>query len=88
MHKWTDLEIYHMEYNTSGTFQTSNSNMPLCYIFRWTGNTYTLQQQYTFHEFNSPGIPEGEIVFPTMFMTLMRKFPIGINIQMKQSIIW
>ena len=31
-----------IEYNTIGEFQTIDSNMPGYYIFRWTGNAYTL----------------------------------------------
>ena len=77
-----------MEYNTIGTFQTSNSNRPGCYIVRWTGNTYNLQKQYTLHAFNYPGITEEELVCPAKFITPMKKLPIGINIQMKQSLAW
>ena len=43
-----------IEYNTVGAFQTSNSNTPGYYIFRWKFNAYTLQVKYTCHAFNSP----------------------------------
>ena len=60
--------------NTIGEFQTSNSNTPGYYIFRWTGNAYTLQKQYSYHAFDPPvTIPEVEIVCPDRFMTPMRK---------------
>ena len=32
-----------IEYNTSGEFQTSDSNTPRYYIVQWTGNAYTLK---------------------------------------------
>ena len=54
-----------IEHNTIGSFQTSDSNTPGYYIFRWTGNAYNLQEQYTCHAFDPPDIfPEGELVFP------------------------
>ena len=31
-----------IEYNTIGVFWTSDSDTPGYYIFRWTGNSYTL----------------------------------------------
>ena len=78
-----------IEYNTIDAFQTSNSNTPGYYIVRWTGNAYTLQEQYTCHAFDPPVIiPEGGIVFPAKFMTPMRKNIIGITSQMKQSLSW
>ena len=62
------------EYNTIGTFQTSDSNTPGYYIVQWTGNSYTLQVKYTCHAFYSLVIiPEVELVFPAKFMTPMRK---------------
>ena len=65
---------YEIEYNTIGSFQTSNSNTPVYYIVQWTGNAYNLQKQYTFHAFNLPVIfPEGELVCPAKFISLMRK---------------
>ena len=54
-------EAADIEYNTIGAFQTSNSNTPGYYIIRWTGNAYTLQEQYTCHAFDPPVIiPEGK----------------------------
>ena len=38
-----------IEYNTIGSFQTSDSNTPVYYIVLWTGNAYPLQEQYTCH---------------------------------------
>ena len=35
---------YEIEYNTIGEFQNSNSHTPTYYIFRWSGNAYTLNQ--------------------------------------------
>ena len=43
-------------YNTIGEFQTSYSNTPGYYIVQWTGNTYTLQEQYKCHSFDPPVI--------------------------------
>ena len=52
-----------IEYNTIDAFQTSDSNTPGYYIGQWTGNAYTLQEQYTCHEFDPPVIiSEGELV--------------------------
>ena len=63
-----------IEYNTIGAFQTSDSNMPVYYIFLWTGNAYTLQEQYTCHALDPTVIiTEGELVLPAKFMTSMRK---------------
>ena len=54
-----------IEYNTIGVFQTRDSNIPGYYIGRWTGNAYTLQEQYTCHAFAPQVIiPEGELVCP------------------------
>ena len=59
-----------IENNKVGVFQTSNSNTTGYYIFRWKGNAYTLQEQYTCHVFDPPVIiPEGELVFPAKFIT-------------------
>ena len=55
-------------------YQTSNSNTPGYYIVQWTGNAYTLQEQYSCHAFDNPVIiTEGELVCPSKFMTSMRK---------------
>ena len=63
-----------IEYNTIGSFQTSDSNTPGYYIVRWTGNAYTLQGKYTWHALNPPVIiPEGDLVCPANFMTPTRK---------------
>ena len=63
-----------IEYNTIGEFQTSDSNTPGYYIVQCTANEFTLQEQYTCHAFNPPVIiPEGELAFPSKFMTPMRK---------------
>ena len=63
-----------IEYSTIGAFQTSDSNTSAYYIFQWTGNAYTIQEQYTCNEFDPPFIiPEGELVFPAKFMTPTRK---------------
>ena len=76
-----------IEYNRIGAFKTRDSNTPVYYIFRWKGNAYTLQKQYTCHAFNTTVIiPEGELFFPNKFMTPMRKKPIGITSQMNQSL--
>ena len=48
--------------------------MPGYYIFRWTGNKYTLQVKYTCHALDPPVIiPEGELVCSDKLMTQMRK---------------
>ena len=63
-----------IEYNTIGAFQTTNSNNPVYYILRQTGNEYTLQEQYTCHALYPPAIiPEGGLVCASKFMTPMRK---------------
>ena len=63
-----------IEYNTIGSFQTSESNTPGYFIFRWIGNAYTLHEKYTCHVFNPVVIiPEGELVCPAKFMTPTRK---------------
>ena len=69
---WTAVEK--IEYNTVGSFQTRDSNKPGCYIVLWTGNAYTLQEQYTCYAFYPPLIiPEGELVCLAKFMAPMRK---------------
>ena len=74
LHGMTHASAEDIEYNTIGTFQTSDSNMPGYYIVKWKGNAYTLQEKYTCHVFDPPVIiPEGEIVFPSKFMTPTRK---------------
>ena len=45
-----------IEYNIIGEFQTSDSNTPEYYTCLWTGNAYTIQKQYTCHEFYTPVI--------------------------------
>ena len=63
-----------IEYNIISAFQTSHSNTPGYYIVQWTGNAYTLQEQYTYHAFDPPVIfPEGEIVCPSKFMKPTKK---------------
>ena len=63
-----------IEYNTMGTFQTSDCNTYGYYIVKLTGNAYTLQGKYKCHTFDSPVIiPEGELVLPDKFMTPMKK---------------
>ena len=42
--------------NMIGAFKTIDSNTPGYYIFQWTGNSYTLQEQYTCPSFNPPVI--------------------------------
>ena len=67
---------YNIENSTIGAFKTSDSNTPGYYIVWWTGNAYTLQEQYTCHALDPPVIiPEGELFFPVKFMTQMRKTP-------------
>ena len=56
LHVMTWAAAKNIEYNTIGSFQTSNSNTPGYYIVRWTDNTYSLQEQYTCHTFNPPVI--------------------------------
>ena len=69
---WAAAE--NIEYNTIGAFQTSNSNTPGYYIVWWTGDAYTLQEQYTCHALYTPVIiTEGELVCPAKFMTETRK---------------
>ena len=47
-----------------------DSNTPGYYIVLWTGNAYTLQQQYKCHAFDPTVIiPEGELVCPAKFLT-------------------
>ena len=70
----TRSSVDKIEYNTIGAFQTSDSNTPGYYIVWWTGNAYTLQEQYTCHAFNPTVIiPEGELFFPAKFMIPMIK---------------
>ena len=78
-----------IEYNTTGTFQTSDCNTHGYYIVKCTGNAYTLQEKYKCHAFNPPVIsPKGELVCPVKFMNPMKKNPIGITSQTKQSLSW
>ena len=78
-----------IEYNTMGAFQSSDKNTHGYYIVKWTGNAYTLQEKYKCHEFNPPVIiPGGELVCPAKFITPMKKPPIGITSQRKQSLSW
>ena len=70
----TQEAAYEIEYNTMGAFQTSDCNTHGYYIVKWTNNAYILQEKYKFHAFDPPVIiPEGELVFPAMFMTPMIK---------------
>ena len=84
----TRAEADDIEYNTMGAFKTSSCSTHGYYIVKWTGNSYTLQEKYTCHAFNTPVIiPEGELVCPTKFMTPMKKKPpIGITSQTKQPL--
>ena len=76
-----------IEYNNMGAFQTSDCNTHGYYIFKWTGNAYTLQEIYKCHAFNHPVIiPKGELVCPYKFMNPMKTPPIGITSQTKQSL--
>ena len=69
---WSTAED--IEYNNICAFQTSYNNTPGYCIFRWTGNAYTLQEQYTCHVFDPPVIIlEGELVCTFKFMTPIRK---------------
>ena len=78
-----------IEYNNMGVFQTCDCNTHGYYIVKWTGNAYTLQKIYKCHAFDPPVIiPEGELVCPDKFMTPMKKTPIGITRQTKQSLSW
>ena len=64
---------YNIENSTIGAFKTSDSNTPGYYIVWWTGNVYTLQEQYTCHALDPAFIiPEDELVFPAKFMTTTR----------------
>ena len=70
----TRAEADDIEYNNIGAFQTSYSNSPGYYIVQCTGNLYTLQEKYTYRALDPPVIiPEGELDFPSNFMTTMRK---------------
>ena len=63
-----------IEYNTMGTFQTSDKNTHGYYIVKWTGNAYTLQEKYKCHAFDPPVIiPEVELVCKAKFMTPIKK---------------
>ena len=74
LHGMTWAESDDIEYNTIGVFQTRDSNTPVYYIFKWTGNAYTLKKKYTCHAFDPPVIiTEGELVCPAKFMTTTRK---------------
>ena len=78
-----------IEYNTMGAFQTNDCNTHEYYIVKWTGNAYTLQEKYKCHAFDPPVIvPEGKLVCPAKFTTPMKKIPIVITIQTKQSLSW
>ena len=75
-----------IENNNIGAFQTSNSNTPVYYIVRFTGNAYTLQGKYTCHAYNLPVmIPEGELICPAKFMTTTRKTPYCVPIMNEGS---
>ena len=77
------------EYNTMGELQTGDCNSHGCYIVKWKGNTYTLQEKYKCHAFNPPVIiPEVELVCPAKFMTPMEKPPVGITSHTKQYLSW
>ena len=85
----TQAEADVIEYNTMGAFQTSDCNTHEYYIVKWTGNVYTLQEKYKCHAFDPPvTISEDELVFKAKFMTPMKKLPIGITRQTKQSLSW
>ena len=65
---------YKIENNTIGACQTSDSNTPGYYIFQWTGNAYTLQEQFTCHSFDPTIIiPKGELFFPSKVLTPMSR---------------
>ena len=56
---WASVED--IEYNNIGAFQTSDSNTHGYFIVRWTGNAYTLQENFTCHAFDPPVlIPEDD----------------------------
>ena len=75
---WEAADV--IEYNTIGVFNNRDSNTPGYYIVWWTGNSYTLQERYTWHAFDPQVlIPEGELVCPDKFMTTTRKLPIDIT---------
>ena len=42
----TQAEADEIEYNTMGTFQTSDCNTHVYYILNWTCNAYNLQEKY------------------------------------------
>ena len=70
----TQVAADYIEYNTIGEFQTSDCNTHGYYIFKCTGNAYTLQKKYKCHVFDpSVIIPEVELVCPANFMTPMIK---------------
>ena len=74
LNSMTWAEADEVENNTIGAFQTCNSNTPGYYIFRWTVNSYNIQEQYICHALYPPfKIPECGLVFPAKFMTPMRK---------------
>ena len=45
LHSMNWAESDKIEYNTIGSFQTSDSNTSVYYIVRWTGNAYNLQEK-------------------------------------------
>ena len=63
-----------IENNTISAFKIRDSKTPGYYIVRWTGNAYTLQEQYICNVFYPKVIfTEGEIVCSAKFMTPRRK---------------
>ena len=89
LQEMTQASAYKIEYNSMGAFQTSNKNTHGYYIVKWTGIAYILQEKYKWHAFDTPVIIlEGELVCSAKFMTPMKKHPIGITRQTRQSLSW
>ena len=63
-----------IEYNTMGSFKTSDNNTHGYYIVNWSGNAYPLQEKYKCNAFDPQVIiSEGELVCKAKFMTPMKK---------------
>jgi hypothetical protein len=70
----TQVSSEEIQTGSFGAFQTSDKQTLGYYIVQWTGNPYTLQEQYECNAFNPPVlIPTGELVCEAKFWTPMSK---------------
>jgi hypothetical protein len=70
----TQVSAEEIEEGLFGAFQTSDTQTLGYYIVQWTGNPYTLQEQYECDAFNPPVIiPTGELVCKAKFWTPLSK---------------